>query len=99
MEADWGRSVNPERKVNASKMDGYALCNRKHREQRGLEFRANLSVYQNHLEDLLTHRVLSPAPQWLVQEVWGGALETAFLTASRWCQCCWFRNYTSGSTD
>ena len=49
-------------------MDGYALHKRKHREQRGLEIRASLSMYQNHLEDLVKHRVLGPAPE-LVREV------------------------------
>ena len=33
------------------------------------KIRASLSMYQNHLEDLVKHRVLGPAPELLVREV------------------------------
>lgn len=73
LEADWGRVINPERKVTPSETDGHALHNRTLREQRGLKFRVNLSVCQNHPEDLLKPRVLGPTPEFLSQEVQGGA--------------------------
>lgn len=54
-------------------MDGYALHNWKLREQRGLQFQANLSVQQNHLKDLLKGKVLGPTPEFLSQAFRGGA--------------------------
>lgn len=42
---------------------------------------SNFSVCQNHLEDLLKYRVLNATPMFLIQEVWGGAQESAFLTS------------------
>lgn len=59
--------------MNPSEVEGYALCNRKLREQRGLGFRANLSVPQNHPEDLLKHGVLGPTPEVPIWGVQGGA--------------------------
>lgn len=73
MAADWGRATNPERKVNPSEVEGYALRNRKLEEQRGLEFRANLSVPQNPLEILSKHRV--PGPTSRVSSLGGSRVE------------------------
>lgn len=52
--------------MSPSEIDGYALHNR------GLKFRENLNMHQNHLEDLLKHGVLDPAPEFLSQEVQAG---------------------------
>lgn len=54
-------------------MEEYALWNRKLREQRELEFRANLGVPQNHLEELSKHRVLGPTPEFPIHGVQSGA--------------------------
>lgn len=41
------------------------------------------SEHQNHLEDLLKNRLLGPIPKFLVQSVWNGAQDFAFLTSSQ----------------
>lgn len=53
--------------MNPSEVEGYALCNRKLREQRGLEFRANVSVPPNHLEDLSEHGVPGPTAEFPIR--------------------------------
>lgn len=60
----FGESYQSREQVNPSEVEGYALRNRKLREQRGLEFRANVSAPQNYLEDLLKHGVLGPTPRF-----------------------------------
>lgn len=48
----------------------------------GAEF---VSVYQNHLEDVLKHSFCEASPaESLIQRIWGGAWEFAFLTGSQW---------------
>lgn len=38
--------------------------------------------YENHLEDWLKHRLLHPTPEFLMQYIWRGAQECAFLVGS-----------------
>lgn len=55
---------------------------------------SNLSVYQNHLEVLLKHKLLGSSPQVLIQKVGGGAWEFAFHIIPRWCWRCLSGNHT-----
>lgn len=48
-----------------------------------LELRFSIfQLHQSHLEDLLKH-YWAPPPEFLIQEVWGGTLESAFLVSSQ----------------
>lgn len=61
-----GESYQSREEVNPPEVEGYPLCNRKLGGQRGLEFRANLRVPQNPLEDLSKHGVPDPTPEFPV---------------------------------
>lgn len=44
---------------------------------------SNIAMNQNHLEVLLKSRLLSCIPKSLIQEVWSGVSESAFLISSQ----------------
>ena len=50
--------------------------------------------HQNHVKGLLKCRLLGPPPEILMQQVKGGAWEVAFLSNSRWCLHCQFKDHT-----
>lgn len=55
----------------------------------------NLSMYQNHLQGLLKHILLSPMPR--VSDLVGRSQgqEFAFLLVPMWQWCCWLGDHTS----
>lgn len=46
-----------------------------------------MSKHQTHLEGLLKHRLLAPPSGFLIQKVWGGGQELAFLICSQVMSC------------
>ena len=65
---------------------------------------SNFSMHQKCLKGLLKQRLLGPCPQFLIQQVCGGAWELAFVTTCicnsipRWCWCYWPREHTLRTT-
>lgn len=53
---------------------------------------SNFSDRQRHLESRSNTDHGALPPEFLIQGVWGGAWEFAFLTSSQCCCCCWLRD-------
>lgn len=77
--------------LNQSPRRGLQTCY----SQASLQFQ----VYQHHLEILTTQKLLGPSPEFLIQYVWGGVWECAFLPSlgdGWWCY--WPRCHTLRTT-